>query len=62
MGATLQNIYFGGEARQVNSRSAGSCERLSPTDAVRYQFSPGSPASFRTIDGHARRHHANVTQ
>jgi len=62
MGTTLQNIYFGGETRQVNSRSAGSCERALPLDGACHQFSPGSPASFRKIDGHARRHPSNVSQ
>jgi len=62
MGTTLQNIYFGRETRQVNRRSAGSCERLSPLDAVCHQFSPGSPASFRKVDSRACRHLSNVSQ
>jgi len=62
MGATLQNIYFGGEARQANSLLAGSCERLSPLDGVCHQFSPGSPASFLRVDGHACRHLSSLSQ
>jgi len=62
MGTTLQNIYFGGETRQVHSRAAASCERALPLDGVCHRFSPGSPASFPKIDGHARRHPSNVSQ